>query len=430
MAGTGVFSMNFRKGSCSMKKALRFIRSMRFGLMLLAPVLVCTVIGSVIPQGESESLYAANFPGAYHLILGLGLDHVFSGPVFLILTALFGLNLTFCSVWQLRTLPDREQAVIRRAERSEPEQPLDPTSRQRLEEYLARRRWRRTEGEGRTLFVSPAAGWYGSVVTHFALVLLLLGAAGIFLLTTAEDHSLMPGDNDLPNGVRIRLDDFKVKDESGRIDYVSTLEVTDSSGRSSGVRQIRVNKPLRFGSNKYYQQSYGVCGELQVTVNAEGKTYPVHMTESGMISLGGTDGVWYDNVYPGYVEEEDGSIQVLTQTTGEYPDPIYYVIRMTGGEMQPMFAFPGDTLETSDAVYPFLDPVTYPAVRVKTTPVWVYALLYASFVLLVLGLYLCFFAPAAVVAVGEEGYTVAAKSSDAQLREQLSVFLKGESTHA
>ena len=430
MAGTGVFSMILRKGRFSMKKALRFIRSMRFGLMLLAPVLVCTVIGSIIPQGESESLYAADFPQLYHLILGLGLDHVFSGPVFLILTGLFGLNLIFCSAWQLRSLPDRERAVIRRAERSDPEQPLDPASRQRLEDYLTRRRWRRTEGEGRTVFVSPIPGWYGSVIAHFALVLLLLGAAGIFLLTTAADYSLMPGDNALPDGLHIRLDDFRVKDDSGRIDYVSTLEVTAPNGRSSGVRQIRVNKPLRFGSNKYYQQSYGVCGELQAMVKADGKTYPVHMTESGMISLGGSDGVWYDNVYPGYVEKEDGSIQVLTQTTGEYPDPIYYVIRMTGGEMQPMFALPGDTLETSDAVYTFLDPVTYPAIRVKTTPVWVYALLYASFALLVLGLYLCFFAPAAAVAIGEEGYAIAAKSSDTQLREQLSVFLKGENTRA
>lgn len=413
-----------------MKKALRFIRSMRFGLMLLAPVLLCTVLGSVIPQGESESLYAANFPQTYHLILGLGLDHVFSGPVFLILTTLFGLNLTLCTVYQLRTLPDREKAVIHRAEKAEYSQTLTQDQRQRLEEYLIRRHWRRTEGEGRGVYVSPLPGWYGSVVTHLALVILLLGAAGIFLLTTAADYSLMPGDNTLPGGVSIRLDEFRVRDDSGRIDYVSTLEVTAPNGRRSGVREIRVNKPLRFGSNKYYQQSYGVCGELEVTVKADGKTYPVHMTESGMISLGGADSVWYDNVYPGYVEDPDGSIRVLSQTTGEYVDPIYYVVRVTDGQMQPMFAFPGDTLETGDAVYTFLDPITYPAVRVKTTPVWVYALLYVSFALLVLGLYLCFFTPAAVVAIGEEGYALAAKSSDTQLRQQLSVYVKGERKNA
>jgi len=413
-----------------MKKALRFIRSMRFGLLLLAPVLVCTVLGSVIPQGESESVYAFTFPGAYHLILGLGLDHIFSGPVFLTLTGLFGLNLTFCSIYQLRSLSAREQAVIHRAEKAEYDSDLSEAQRLALEEHLGKRRWRRLEGEGRTVFVSPLPGWYGSVITHFALVMLLLGAAGIFLLTTSADYSVMPGDNELPGGIHIRLDDFHVTDENGRIDYASTLEVTAPNGRSSGVRQIRVNSPLRFGSNKYYQQSYGVSGELEVTVKEDGKTYPLHMTESGMISLGGVDGVWYDNVYPGYVEGADGSIQVLTQTTGEYADPIYYVIRMNGGEMTPMFAFPGDSLETADAEYTFLRPVTYPGIRVKTTPVWVYALLYASFALLVLGLYLCFFTPAAAVAVGQEGYAVAAKSSDTQLRQELSVFLKGEKKNA
>ena len=413
-----------------MKKTLRFIRSMRFGLLLLAPVLVCTVLGSVIPQGESESVYMSSFPGAYHLILGLGLDHIFSGPVFLLLTGLFGLNLTFCTVHQVRTLPAREKSVIHRAENAADLSPLSERQRAALEEYLQKRRWRRMDGEEKTVFVSPAPGWYGSVITHFALVMLLLGAAGIFLLTTAEDCSVMPGENDLPGGIHIRLDDFRISDENGRIDYASTIEVTAPDGRSSGVRQIRVNKPLRFGSNKYYQQSYGVSGEIQVTVKADGKTYPVHMTESGMISLGGADSVWYDNVYPGYVQSEDGTIRVISQTTGEYADPIYYVISVTDGQMQPMFAFPGDTLETGDAIYAFSDPVLYPGIRVKTTPVWVYVLLYASFVLLVLGLYLCFFTPAAAVSVGRDGYALAAKSSDTQLRQQLSIRLKGDETDA
>ena len=71
-----------------MKKVLRFARSMRFGLILLLPVLVCSVLGSVIPQGESESYYTAHFPQAYHLILGLGLNRMFATPGFLILSGL------------------------------------------------------------------------------------------------------------------------------------------------------------------------------------------------------------------------------------------------------------------------------------------------------------------------------------------------------
>ena len=90
-----------------MKKVLQTVRSMRFGMLLLLPVLACSVLGSVVPQGESESLYIQNFPRLYHLILGLGIDRIFSGWFFPTLVGLFSLNLALCSVSQLRAAPGR-----------------------------------------------------------------------------------------------------------------------------------------------------------------------------------------------------------------------------------------------------------------------------------------------------------------------------------
>ena len=408
-----------------MKKILRFARSMRFGLLLLLPVLVCTVIGSLIPQGESESVYAAAYPGSYHLILGLGLNRIFSTPVFLLLTALFAVNLTLCSVSQLRSVPGRIESAVRRAARGDEIVPVADGKIGDLSAWLKKHGWRETE-ENKNVFISSAGGWYGSVITHFALLGVLLGAAGAFGLSSVSDHAVMPGDNELPGGIRIRLDDFIARDREGRIEYASTLEVTDASGRSSGVRTVRVNHPLRFGANKYYQQSYGAAGKLNVLVKDTGKEYPVYMTEQGMITVGGSDGIWYDSVYPGYVEDGEGNITFITQTTGEYPDPVYYIITVRGGVMTPMIAFPGEYTETDDAVYNFEAPVLYPEIRVKTTPVWVYALLYASFAVLVAGLWLCFFTPAAAVSVFENGYSVVSRKSDAELKQRISVVLSGE----
>lgn len=405
-----------------MNKVLRFARSMRFGLILLLPVLVCSVLGSVIPQGESESYYAAQFPQAYHLILGLGLDRMFATPVFLILTGLFGVNLALCTVNQYRNVPARTAAVARRAAESGETEALPGEKAEKLRAWLRHHRWRRTGEEGET-YVSPALSWYGSVVTHAALLGIMLAAAGIFVLTGTADCSLFPGDNALPDGSHIRLEEFRVKDDTGRIDYVSRLEVIDAAGRSSGLREIRVNKPLRFGANKYYQQSYGVAGCLQVTVKATGETWPARMTEQGMISIGGVSAIWYDSVYPGYVQDGEGNFSLITQTTGEYPDPVYYVVRMADGQTTPMLAFPGDSIETDDAVYTFEQPIVYPSVRVKTTPVWVYALLYASFALITAGIWLCFFSPAAAVSIGEQGYSIAGKKSDTELRQRLRVLL-------
>ncbi len=406
-----------------MKKTLAFLRSMRFGLLLLLPVLLCAALGSVIPQGEGESAYAASFPGTYHLLLGLGLDHIFRTPVFLILLALFGVNLTLCCFSQYRAVPARRAAVYQRALQAEESAPLTDGEREKLDRFLRRQLWQRTEDATGEVYVAPGLSWYASAVTHFALLGILLAAAGIFGLSRSADYTLFPGNNTLPDGTGVYLEDFRVRNGEGRLDYVSTLEVTAPSGRSSGPRQLRVNHPIRFGGAKYYQQSYGTAGSLAVTVKATGETYPLRMTEAGMISVGGTDGVWYMTVYPGYVADGEGNITPLPQTTGEYNDPLYYVLRVENGAMVPVMAFPGDELEVSDAVYRFEPPVTCPVLRVKTTPAWIYGLLYLSFVLLTGGLYLCFFRSPAVLVIGEKGYALTGKRSDSEWEQRLRLLL-------
>ena len=402
-----------------MKKILPFLRSMRFGLLLLLPVLVCSVIGSVIPQGESESYYAEVFPETWHLILGMGLDRLFSGWVFLTLTALFSLNLALCSVSQLRAVSGRKAAAEKRAETAEL-LPASDFSAEKMSARLRRRGWKlQSEGE-RAVWLSPAPSWFGSVITHFALLGVILGAAGIFALSSTADYEILPGENGLPDGTVLRLEDFRIADAEGKTDYVSTLEVISPDGRASGTREISVNHPLRFGANKYYQQTYGTAGALNVRVLATGEVKPLYLTEQSLITAGGADGVWYFSVYPGYITDENGGRQVVGHSGGDMADPAYYIVKLSGGAQEPMIVLPGESVETSDAVYDFLAPRYFPGIRVKTTPVSIYALLYASFALLTAGLYLCFFAPAAAVAVGKEGYAVVSRKGEQELKARLS----------
>ena len=401
-----------------MKKVLQTVRSMRFGMLLLLPVLACSVLGSVVPQGESESLYIQNFPRLYHLILGLGIDRIFSGWFFLTLVGLFSLNLALCSASQLRAAFGRQAASLRAAGEGEI-LPAEGYDERKLEGYLRSRGWREQRTEGRKLWRSAGLSWYGSAITHFALLGIILAAAGIFLLVSDADYAVFPGDNYIDGDINIRLESFHIKDDSGRIDYASTLEVISPGGRSSGVREIRVNRPLRFGSKKYYQQTYGISGELTVYVKATGEEKPLHLTEQSMISAGGTEGIWYNAVYPGYLVDAEGNRQALDQPGMDFADPIYYIVALrdtSAGGTEPMLLLPGEELETSDAVYRFGKPMYYPGIRVKTTPFWAYGLLYLSFAAITLGLYLCFFVPAAAVAVDEKGYYIVSRKWENELR--------------
>ena len=80
-----------------MKKTLQFLRSMKFGVILLILIAVISAAGSLIPQNEAPMVYVRAYPQYYQMIFFLQLDHVFTSWYFIALTVMLCLNLTFCS---------------------------------------------------------------------------------------------------------------------------------------------------------------------------------------------------------------------------------------------------------------------------------------------------------------------------------------------
>ena len=52
-----------------MKKIFNYLRSMRFGILLLALIGICSVVGTVIPQGREIAWYAQNYRSFHAVIL-------------------------------------------------------------------------------------------------------------------------------------------------------------------------------------------------------------------------------------------------------------------------------------------------------------------------------------------------------------------------
>ena len=55
-----------------MKKVYDFLRSMRFGIILLLLIAAGSVAGSVIPQGREAAFYAQNYTEHHATLLKLG----------------------------------------------------------------------------------------------------------------------------------------------------------------------------------------------------------------------------------------------------------------------------------------------------------------------------------------------------------------------
>ena len=82
-----------------MKKVIAFLRSMKFGMLLLVLVIACSLAGSLIVQQRAPMEYVNRYGADMaEVIMALGFDDVFSAPYFIVLMAALCLNLTLCSI--------------------------------------------------------------------------------------------------------------------------------------------------------------------------------------------------------------------------------------------------------------------------------------------------------------------------------------------
>lgn len=409
-----------------LKKCLNFLRSMTFGMVLLALILICSFAGSIIAQGNAPGWYVQTYPDWHGTILMLGLHDVFNSWYFITLMALLCLNLTLCSLIRVRRVGKASRNAPEHAAKRETRVYLTNEGTVQLRALLEGRRYKKTEFEDATVYSKNTLGWYGSFLTHLAILLTLLFGAAALYLPRVTDQTCMPGQSlTMPDGTAIAVDSFRIENDLGELDYASVINITLPDGRTSGDKRISVNYPLSFGGYKVYQQTYGTAGAVTVRNTATGGEDRFILEEMCFLSLDSVNGIWFEALYPGYVRDESGNFTLITQTSGTYEDPVYQILLAADGVYTPVMVFPGETVSVAGLDFTFEDPVEYPGLRIKQTPVVVNGLLFAAFGLMVVGLWFCFFQTPAIVAVREDGYTVAGPKPQG-LELELAALLESE----
>lgn len=407
-----------------MKKIWSFLRSMRFGLILLGLIAVCSVLGSVLPQGREIAWYAQTYRNFHGAILLLGLNHVFEGWFFIMLLGLLCVNLTLCSVVRVRIVARSGRNAAERAAAMPVAAKLTHEGLSLLRSHIESLRCKaETFGEA-TVYHKNAVGRYGTFITHLAILLtVIFGAAALYLPETT-DKTCLPGEHiTMEDGTEIHVDSFSIENDEGELDYASVLRIILPDGQTSGAETVRVNHPLSFRRYKIYQQTYGTAGSVTVKNLATGGTDDFVLTEECFLSIDSVNGLWFEALYPGYLRDPEGNVTLITNTAGRYEDPVYQVLLASDGVYTPTLGFPGDSVRVGDIEFTFNDPVEYPGLRIKRTPVLVNALLITVFVLMTAGLYITFFLPPVLVKVGPEGYAVGGSKPEG-LRMELALLLK------
>ena len=390
-----------------MKKVYAYLRSMRFGILLMVLVAALSAAGTLIPQGQETGWYAQAFPRLHGTIMLLRLHDVFHSWYFQILLVLLGLNLIFCSLWRLRVLATQREWERALLPRWRTEFPLNASQRERLIRRLRAMRCREETAEGALVFHKNSFGRWGTFITHLSILLtLLFGAVALYLPRTV-DRTCLPGESlRMDDGTTIAVESFRIEDGAGRLDFTSEIAVTLPDGRESGLREISVNHPLSFGEWKIYQQTYGTAGAITVKNLETGGEDTFTLNELVFLSLDGKNGLWYQAVYPDLLRDPSGNVTLITNTSGRYPNPVYQVETVSDGVFTPVLAFPGEELTIQGLSFTFEEPVEYPGLRIKHTPRLVNILLCAAFLLMIVGFYMSFFCQPVLVRVDEDGCAV------------------------
>ena len=390
-----------------MKKAMNFLRSMRFGLLLMALIAACSVIGTVIPQEREVAWYAQTYSSFHGAILLLRFNRIFTSWYFVALLALLCVNLTLCSILRVLRLPRSAKDETARAAALPDAVPLTPEGVEALREKLLRMRCRRERVGEAEVFTKNGFGRCGSFLTHLSILLTVVFGALALYTPTVTDRSCMPGESILlPDGTAIYVQDFRITDETGRLDYTSNVRVTLPDGRQSALAELKVNHPFRFGNCKLFQQSFGTAGSVTVTNLETGGSDVFLLEDMSYLTIDSRNGLIFEQLYPDYIRDPSGEVTLITATEGAYRNPIYAFEILADGEYTPSLAVPGDSLEVLGLRFEFNAPVEYPGLRIKQVSTLFNALLVAAFVLMIAGLYITFFCDPVVVKLDAEGYAV------------------------
>ncbi|MDR2166654.1 MAG: cytochrome c biogenesis protein ResB [Clostridiales bacterium] len=412
-----------------MKKFLNFIRSMKFGLIILLIVVGFSVVGSFIPQTFDESWYIENYPRIGNFVVNMGMHRMFSQWYFVVVCILLGISLAQATISRLISVRKLLANIFNVPQDGYSPQELDEEEAAKLREYLKEKRYKRYDSEGATIYFKNRIGYFGSILVHFSLLAIFLFGGIVLALTTEEDAILLPRESYiLADGSELHLFSFQRYDEeTGRARSRSVIEVTTPDGRTSGVREITVNRPLRFNSYRFYQIVHLFAGSITATDLTTGGQDTFYLTERSMLADNDGIGIWFETVFQGFeIEEETGRVIPLIYDAPIFPNPLYYIMVIDGDSRDSRFAIPGSYVYVGNLRFDFNELINYPGIRVTFVPHPFPALLYTAFGLLMVALYLAFYRyPSILVLKGGRYKLTTLKSSGIDL-EIKALFKKDE----
>ena len=315
-------------------KFCSFLSSSKFAMVISAGILILAITGSLIPKADvavSSSQLASN------IVSVLGLDHIYTSPIFITLIALFALNLILCTlkliIFDINKLSDIDnidfkdhgRVAIKHAE---------------VISFLKATHFDIKQEENVITASKNSFGKYSVIIIHTGILIVLLGALLGYLFGFKGYINILEGSSDnvavlstgefVPLGFDIKVNRFDVKyyDNTTRpsafvSDITISKESRDNDSNTSNDNKslnyiLNVNSPLKYEDVSIYQHSYGFYLNkkgarflFDVEIDNISKKYEVRFNESFKIR---------DNLFgkitdfaPALAVDDDGKFSTMSE---------------------------------------------------------------------------------------------------------------------
>ncbi len=365
-----------------LKKAGKFLCSMKFAIILLIVLALTCTVGSVIPQGEPTSWYTTNYSQqAAGAVMLFGLNDIFHCWWFVVLTLFLCVNLLFCNILHFPRLMRRMKSGFTPVKSISGWDGKDALLMKGEPDRLFAKLGFRNVRSGKMAVdklelevrysVKNKVGIWGAWLCHFGMLVIIAGFGLGQMLKTEYTVYGVPGQTKPvgDTGYELTIDAFEVKlREDGTVDqYTSGLTVTDTLTGKKENGEASVNAPLSLFGMKLYQNSTGWAANLTVYKNGE-KLQEELLCAGEYASVEDKEGlsVGLNAFYPDFYEDENGQPMTLTPYLKNpgYLYSIYFRNQIVG-----MNVLTGDDkITVEEYEFVFHDPQQYTLIQIKRDP--------------------------------------------------------------
>lgn len=270
----------------------KLFSSMKFGLFLLGLIAILSALGTMFPQISQEPEKAKTVGAVWQ---SLGFTHLYSTVWFRLLLGLLSLNLIICSAQRfgntyskafktvipsnVNGIPKKVGAVITGRYDS---------LQQSVEQVIKGSGYQFTSREVDGVFsfagIRHRWGYWGSLVTHLAFVVLLGGTLlgslggfkGYFMAGAGEELSIRnieisKGSITSNFSVRVNSAEDRFLNNGERDNWYTDLSVIEN-GREVARQTLSVNHPFTYQGVTFYQSDFAQGARFTVTVKEQKNT--------------------------------------------------------------------------------------------------------------------------------------------------------------